>query len=44
MLVISVSEWSTRHQVLREALGYQASTDMKLLMEAEGGGGGHTET
>jgi len=25
----------TRHHVLREVLGYQASTDRKLLMEAE---------
>lgn len=37
MLVIRVRECSTRHHVLREVLGYQASTDIKLLTEA-----GHT--
>lgn len=34
MLVMRVRECSTRHQVLREVLGYQASTDRKLLIEA----------
>lgn len=36
MLVMRVRECSTRHQVLREVLGYQASTDRKLLIEAAG--------
>lgn len=35
MLVIRVRECSTRHQVLNEVLGYHASTDRKLLMDAE---------
>lgn len=39
MLVIRVRECSTRHHVLREVLGYQASTEMKLLTEAA-----HTHT
>lgn len=33
-MVIRVSECSTRHQVLREVLGYHASTLRKLLMDA----------
>ena len=39
MLVIRVRECSTRHHVLREVLGYHASTVRKLLMDA-----GHTRT
>ena len=34
MLVMRVRECSTRHQVLREVLGYQASTVRKLLIDA----------
>lgn len=39
MFVIRVRECSTRHHVLREVLGYHASTVRKLLMDA-----GHTQT
>lgn len=39
MLVISVRERSTRHQVLRDVLGYQDNTVRKLPMEA-----GHRHT
>lgn len=35
MLVIKARECNTRHQVLREVLGYQANTVRKLLMDAE---------
>lgn len=35
MLVIRVRECSTRHQVLKEVLGYHANTVRKLLMDAE---------
>lgn len=35
MLVIKARECSTRHQVLREVLGYHANTVRKLLMDAE---------
>lgn len=35
MLVISARECSTRHQVLKEVLGYHANTVRKLLMDAE---------
>lgn len=35
MLVIKASECKTRHQVLKEVLGYQANTVRKLLMDAE---------
>lgn len=35
MLVIRVRECSTRHHVLREVLGYHASTVKKLLTDAE---------
>lgn len=38
MLVIRVRECNTRHHVLSDVLGYQASTVRKLLMDA-----GHTE-
>lgn len=34
MLVMRASECRTRHQVLREVLGYQARTVRKLVMEA----------
>lgn len=38
MFVIRVRECSTRHHVLREVLGYHASTVRKQLMDA-----GHTK-
>lgn len=41
MFVIRVRECSTRHHVLREVLGYHASTVRKLLMDA---GNTHTKT